>query len=217
MKGVVGVAGPRMSPARTNSRALIKQPFTGGVITAPPANTHSAQPLLPSLLRGSYRGHGAGDPPPTAQRRNAGRRQEAEETRRRSEESNPSACCCSRQPGHCHRVGIQSSSCRGHLRPPSKPRGKAHYGHNSPLVRGGDTVYHSLTKKADRLKIAAANASQTGGGVYLRASRWYINMCIWTQAHGWGDKSQPLLPVFNKLMGGFMSLLLSLLQLAGKK
>lgn len=121
MKGVVGVAGPRMSPASTaplsNSRGLIKQPFTGwwgGGITAP-----CTQPLLPSLVRSSYRGHRAGDPPlPPLRGRNAGQTQEAEERTRWSEESNPSASRFSRQPVHCHRVGIQSSSCRGHLRPP---------------------------------------------------------------------------------------------------
>lgn len=138
----------------------------------------------------------------------------------------PAACTV-----RLHWVGIYSSSSRGHLRPLSKPQGTAHYGHNSSLVRpvlsgstnlhfpqwGVDTLYHTLMKKADKLKIAPANASQTSRGVYFGAKRCYINMCIWTQAHGWGDKSQSLFPVFNKLMVGFMSLLLSLLQLAWKK
>lgn len=138
-------------------------------------------------------------------------------------------------PANCtvqfHWVGIHSSSSRGHLRSSSKPQGRAHYRHNSSLVRpvrsgstnlhfpqwGVDTLYHTLMKEADKLKIALANARQTGRGVYFGAKRCYINMCIWTQAHGWGDKSQPLFPVFYKLMVGFMSILLSLLQLAGKR
>lgn len=59
----------------------------GGGSLLPPANTHSTQPLLPSLVRSSY------------QSRNAGQTQEAEERTRWSEESQsqrflflPAAC-----------------------------------------------------------------------------------------------------------------------------
>lgn len=93
MKGWVGVAGPRMSPARTaplsNNRSLIKGPFT--VPLLPPANAHSLRPILPTYSEPTTVATEKGNPPllrppPSSSTGMVGQTEEGEETTRYSQE-----------------------------------------------------------------------------------------------------------------------------------
>lgn len=168
MKGVVGVAGPRMSPATkaplSNSRALIKQPFTGGVITAP-LQTHTQHPASPpqpieKQLPWPQRGGDPPFPPPSAGTPLGGERR-----RDGDEESNPSASWF--LPAACP-LPLSWHSQLQLQRPPetpqSKPQGKAHYGHNSssvrPVLSGRNTSWFSPARRRRSLPLAHEKSRQ---------------------------------------------------------